>query len=289
MNVIKITADSTCDLSPEILNTMNITLVPLHVLVDDKAFQDGVDITPAQIFRYVGEEGKICKTAAVNVYEYESLFAELSSEYEAVIHISISSDFSSCYQNAVLAAQSFPNVYVVDSRNLSTGSGHIVYDAALMAKEGLQAKEILRRLEETIPKIDASFVIDRLDYLRRGGRCSGVEAFGATLLRIKPSIEVIDGKMKVGKKYRGSFDRCLEQYLKDKLSNRQDIDKSRIFITHPMCSEQTVAKVKEAIHRYADFEEIIETRAGCTISSHCGPDTLGILFKRKNRKESNSI
>lgn len=287
--MIKITADSTCDLSPGILEAMNITLVPLHVLVDDKVFQDGVDITPAEIFRYVGEEGKTCKTAAVNTYEYEGFFAELSPEYEAVIHISISSDFSSCYQNAVLAAQGFANVYVVDSRNLSTGSGQLVYDAALMAKKGIPAEEICHNLEASIPKVDASFVIDRLDYLRRGGRCSGVEAIGATLLRIKPSIEVIDGKMKVGKKYRGSFDRCLEQYVKDKLSGRQDLDESRVFITHAMCSENTVAKVKEAVRRYADFEEIIETTAGCTISSHCGPNTLGILFKCKNNKEGARI
>ncbi|MBA4603095.1 DegV family protein [Thermoactinomyces mirandus] len=287
--MIKITADSTCDLSPEILSTMDITLVPLHVLIDDKVFRDGVDITPAEIFRYVGEEGKTCKTAAVNVYEYQNLFAELSPKYEAVIHVSISSDFSSSYQNAVLAAQDFQNVYVVDSRNLSTGSGHIVYDAALMAREGLPAEEICSRLEAEIPKVDASFVIDRLDYLHRGGRCSGVETIGATLLRIKPSIEVIDGKMKVGKKYRGSFDRCLEHYVRNKLSDRQNFDESRIFITHSMCSENTVAKVKEAVRRYADFDEIIETRAGCTISCHCGPNTLGILFKLKNNKEITRI
>ncbi|MGA8943798.1 MAG: DegV family protein [Thermoactinomyces sp.] len=289
MNMIKITADSTCDLSSEILSTMEITLVPLHVLIDDKVYRDGVDITPEELFRCVGEEGKTCKTAAVNVYEYEKLFSELSPKHEAVIHVSISSDFSSSYQNAVLAAQNFSNVYVVDSRNLSTGSGHIVHDAALMAREGLPAEEIIRRLEESIPKVDASFVIDRLDYLHRGGRCSGLEAIGAALLRIKPSIEVIDGKMKVGKKYRGNLDRCLENYVKDKLSDRQDLDKSRIFITHSMCSEQTVAKVKEAVRRYADFEEIIETTAGCTISCHCGPNTLGILFKRKHRKGSNRV
>lgn len=285
MKMIKITADSTCDLSPEILSTMDITLVPLNVLIDDRAFKDGVNITPEEIFRYVGEEGKTCKTAAVNTYEYEKLFAELSPKYEAVIHISLSAEFSSSYQNAVLAAQNFSNVYVIDSRNLSTGSGHIVYDAALMAKEGLKAEEICQRLKATIPKVDASFVIDRLDYLRRGGRCSGVEALGAALLRIKPSIEVIEGQMKVGKKYRGSFDRCLEHYVKDKLSGKQgDIDQSRIFITHSKCSEETVAKVKEDVCRYAEFDEIIVTEAGCTISSHCGPNTLGILFKRKTKK-----
>ena len=283
--MIKITADSTCDLSPEILNTLGVTLVPLNVLIDDQTFQDGVDITPAEIFQYVGEEGKTCKTAAVNTYEYERLFAALAPKYEAVIHISLSAEFSSSYQNAVLAAENFPNVYVIDSRNLSTGSGHLVYDAAVMAKEGLKAEEICQRLKTAIPKVDASFVINRLDYLRRGGRCSGVEALGAALLRIKPSIEVVEGRMKVGKKYRGGFDRCLEHYVKDKLSGKQDdIDQSRIFITHSQCSEETVAKVKEAVSRYMNFDEIIVTEAGCTISSHCGPNTLGILFKRKTNK-----
>lgn len=284
--MIKITADSTCDLSPEILNAMGITLIPLCILVDDKAFRDGVDIIPADIFRYVDEEGKTCKTAVVNVYEYELFFTELSPKNEAVIHICIGSGFSSCYQNATQAAQNFENVYVVDSRNLSSGSGHIVYDAASMAKDGVEPKEICRRLEETIPRVDASFMIDRLDYLHKGGRCSGLEAIGAELLQIKPCIEVVDGKMKVGKKYRGSFERCLRHYVKDRLYIKQDIDYSRVFITHPMCSAQTVATVREVICQYAHFDEIIETRTGCTIANHCGPNMLGILFKRRSRKES---
>lgn len=278
--MIKITADSTCDLSEEILKTMNITLIPLHIVAGDQVFLDGVDITPQDIFRMVEQEDKFCKTAAVNVYQYVSVFKELAAQFEAVIHICISSDFSTCYQNACLAASEFDNVYVVDSRNLSTGSGHIVYDAAVMAQQGKDPAEICRTLEMTASKVEASFVIDRLDYLHKGGRCSGLEATGARILNIKPCIEVVNGKMKVGKKYRGSFDHCLENYVKDRLSERTDIDYSRLFITHPACAENTVAKVKELVNQYADFEEIIETRAGCTVSSHCGPNTLGILFKR---------
>ena len=283
--MIKITADSTCDLSPEILNDYNITLMPIITLVDDKEFRDGLDITPEEIFRYVDEEGKTCRTTAINSFEYERFFAQFSSQYTALIHICIGSGFSSCYQNATIAAQNFSNVYVVDSANLSSGSGHIVLDAAQMAKNDMEVQEILSRLEDTIPKVDASFVIDRLDYLDRGGRCSGLEAFGARLLNIKPSIEVIDGKMKVGKKYRGSFERCLENYVRDKLTDRQeDIDYSRIFITHSPCDQATVQKVKEAVQRYGNFKEIIETNAGCTVSCHCGPNTLGILFKRLSPK-----
>ncbi|NLM20754.1 MAG: DegV family protein [Peptococcaceae bacterium] len=283
--MIKITADSTCDLSPAILSELNISLMPLIILVEDQEFRDGVDITPADIFRYVDEDKKTCKTAAVNHYEYERFFAKFSPQFSAVIHVCIGSRFSSCYQNASLAAQSFSNVYVVDSSNLSSGSGHLVLDAALMAKDNMEVPEILSKLTESTPKVDASFVIDRLEYLHKGGRCSGLEALGAKLLNIKPSIEVINGQMKVGKKYRGSFERCLENYVKDKLSDRQqDIDYSRIFITHSPCNPATVQKVKEAIQRYGDFKEIIETDAGCTISSHCGPNTLGILFKRLTPK-----
>lgn len=282
--MIKITSDSTCDLSANILEEFDISLMPLHVLIDNEDFRDGIDITPKDIFEYVGNKGKTCKTAAVNTFEYESFFEQLSPKYDAIIHISLGSGFSSCYQNAKMAAEKFQNVYVVDSANLSTGSGHLVYEAALLAKEEKNPQEIIEYLEELVPKVDASFVIDRMDYLRKGGRCSGIEAFGATLLKIKPSIEVVDGKMVVGKKYRGNFGRCLENYVKDRLENNDDIDYSRLFITHSYCSPETVQKVKEAVQKYANFDEIIETTAGCTISTHCGPNTLGILYKRKTNK-----
>jgi DegV family protein with EDD domain len=284
--MIKITADSTCDLSTEILEDLNITLMPLLVLIGEKVFHDGVDIMPVDVFRYVEEEGKTCKTAAVNTYEYECFFEEFSSKYEAVIHICIGSGFSSCYQNAALAAENLKNVYVIDSQNLSSGSGHVVCEAARMARDGANAEDICRSLEELIPRVDGSFVIDRLDYLHKGGRCSGLERLGAKILQIKPCIEVIGGKMIVGKKYRGSFESCLEQYVRDRLYIKQNIDYSRVFITHPMCSVQIVKKVKDTIHRYARFDEIVETPAGCTISCHCGPNTLGILFKRRKSKDN---
>ena len=279
--MIKITADSTCDLSPSIIKDMDITLVPLYILAGEKTYRDGVDFTPADVFHFAETEGKLCKTSSINAGEYKQLFAELSPQFEAVIHINISLGFSVCYQNAALAAREFSNVYVVDSQNLSTGSGHMVYDAALMARDGLAAPDICRALEAEAPLIDASFVIDRLDYLYKGGRCSGLEAVGARLLNIKPCIEVFDGKMRVGKKYRGSFERCLEKYVEDRLSQSADIDTSRLFITHTTCSEETVARVRALAARFVTFGEVIETRAGCTISSHCGPKTLGILYKRK--------
>ncbi|MEL7610386.1 MAG: DegV family protein [Bacillota bacterium] len=283
--MIKITAESTCDLSKELLERLNIALAPLHILVDDKDYRDGVDIQPADIFRFVDEEGKSSSTAAVNVFEYESLFDQYAKEYDAVIHICISAEFSCCYQNACIAAERFDNVHIVDSRNLSTGSGHLVYEAARMALEGQSAQQILGELKDLIPKVDASFVIDRLDYLHRGGRCSGVEAFGAKVLSLKPSIEVVGGKMIVGKKYIGSFATCLDRYVKDRLSGNENVDLRRIFITHCMCSEQIVERVKNAVRRYADFKELYVTEAGCTISGHCGPNTLGILYLNQSAKK----
>lgn len=287
--MVKITSDSTCDLPPDILDELDITLVPLHIQIDGKEYRDGVDIEPQDIFRAVEKDGKICQTAAVNAYEYEEFFWQYAAVYDAVIHIGISSLLSACYQNAELVAQRFDNVYVIDSRNLSSGSGHVVYEAALMAKHGMIAEEIRLNLAELIPKVDASFMVSRMDYLYRGGRCSGLKMIGATILQIKPCIEVVNGKMIVGRKYRGSFDNCLKQYVKDKLRFSENIDFSRVFITHPMCSPQTVEKVRALLDDFGGFEQIIETPAGCTVSSHCGPETLGILFKRKTAKRAVTI
>jgi DegV family protein with EDD domain len=279
--MIKITADSTCDLSSQILNDLNISLVPLHILVDKEDYLDGVAIQPTDIFEYVGNQGKTCSTAAINIFEYEQFFKPLAETHEAVIHINLSHHLSSCYQNAKLAAANFDNVYVIDSLNLSTGSGHLVYEAALLAQQGLAAKEIVARIESLKANVIATFVIDKMDYLKKGGRCTSLEAFGATLLKIKPSIEVVDGQMTVGKKYRGNFESVLEKYINDQLHNIEEIDSSRIFITHSHCSAETVAKVRAQLESYGHFEQILETTAGCTISTHCGPNTLGILFKMK--------
>lgn len=280
--MIKITADSICDLSPEILIDMEISLIPLNVIVGDESYQDGVDISPAELFELVEKENKICKTAAANIYDYECFFEKYSDEYEGIIHICLSSAFSSSYQNAKLASESFENVYVIDSKNLSSGSGHIVYEAALMANGGMKVEDILKHLEDIIARVDSSFVIDKLDYLHKGGRCSGVELIGSKMLQIKPSIEVINGEMSIGKKYRGSFQNALRRYVKDRLLDNDNIDYRRIFITHPMCDEETVDMVRQLVKEYGNFEEIIETKAGCTISSHCGPNTLGILYIRKS-------
>lgn len=278
---IKICADSTCDLSDALLNQYNITLAPLYVIMDDKPYRDRVEIVPEDIFRYVKEKGRLCRTAAVNVADYEDLFSRFAAEYDAVIHVCISADFSSCYQNACVAAAVFDNVYVVDSRNLSTGSGHIVIEAAQRALQGMEPEQIVEELNDLTDRVEASFVVDNIEYLHKGGRCSSVAALGANLLHLKPCIEVTEGKMHAAKKYRGSLENCILQYVKDRLSCRDDLVEERIFITHSPCDRQIVDQVRALIEETCNFKEILETDAGCTVSNHCGPGTLGVLFLRK--------
>ena len=277
---IKITSDSTSDLSPALLEQYDITVLPLYVTMGEQTCRDGVDARPEDLFAYVERTGSLPTTAAVNVADYHDCFAQFSPRHEAVIHITISSDFSSCYQNACVAAEGFSNVYVVDSRNLSTGHGLVVLEAALAAQRGEQPEAIVAHLNEVAGRVEASFVVDKLDYLVKGGRCSSAAALGANLLKLKPCIEVVDGRMKVGKKYRGNYDKVLLQYVRERLDGRDDLALDRIFVTHTPCRPETVEAVKAEIQTYAPFSEIIETTAGCTISSHCGPNTLGILFLR---------
>lgn len=278
--MIKVTSDSTSDLSNELCDTYNVSLVPLHILVDDVDYKDGVDINADDIFRFVGEEGKSCKTAAVNVYEYETFFEPFAKQYDAVIHINLGSGFSSCHQNARIAAASFDNVYVIDSENLSAGSGILAIEAVKLAQQGFSVEDIIEQLEMLKKNVDCSFVIDKLDYLRKGGRCSSIEALGATLLKIKPSIEVLDGAMKVGKKYRGKFERSVGSYIHDRLTLTPNIDYRKVFLVSSKVSDEEIADIKAQLVE-ANFEEVYVSSAGCTISSHCGPHTLGIIYLKK--------
>lgn len=278
---VKITSDSTCDLTPEILSAYQIELFPLTVVLGDKPRKDGVDISPDDIFQAVGKGAPLPTTTAVSIGEYQERFAALAAEYDAVIHINIGSGFSACHQNATLAAQDFDNVYAVDSQNLSSGQGHVVLAAAKAAQAGKSAPEILALLDDLIPRVEASFIIDRLDYMVKGGRCSAVAMLGANLLKLKPCIEVKNGAMGVVKKYRGAFEKCLCAYVRERLEGRDDLTRDQIFITHSICPASDVALVREEIARYAAFAHVTETHAGCTVSSHCGPRTLGILFVRK--------
>lgn len=278
---IKISTDSTCDLHADYIAAHGVNVAPLHVVMNGESYQDGVDITPPQIFENTERCGELSKTAALSSELYREIFAQLAAENDAVIHINISAEFSASYQNACNAAKEVENVYVVDSRNLSTGHGHVVCRAVELAEAGLDAKEIYEKLNEMTSRVEASFILDRLDYMRKGGRCSAVAALGANILQLKPCIEVKNGKMGVAKKYQGSFEKCLRKYVRDRLDGRTDIDPSRIFITHSYCTEEVVALVREEVEKYMHFDEVVETTAGCTVSCHCGPNTLGILFVRK--------
>lgn len=279
---IKITADSTCDLSRELAERYGVDIMPLYVNMDGKPLRDQLDVQPHDVFQYYERTGELCFTSARNIGEYLDSFTALREEYDAVIHISISSEFSSTHQNAVLAAQELENVYVLDSRNLSSGHGYLVIRACELVAEGLTADEIMNELRNAVSKVDTSFILDQLAYLHKGGRCSGVAALGANLLKLKPCIEVTDGKMQVGKKYRGNFDKCVDQYVRERLSNSDTLDTSRVFITFSGVAQSSIDTACRAVREcIGEDAEIILSTAGCTISCHCGPGTLGIILVRK--------
>ena len=279
---VKIISDSTCDLSPALLEKYHIDIVPLYVLMSDKVLKDGLEVKPEDIYAHVAATGKLPSTSAPNPGDFSDAFEKWRAEGCEIVHFNISSEFSGSYQNACHAASQTDGVEVVDTRNLSTGSGLVVLHGAELAQQGKSAAEIKAACEELRDRVEASFVVDSIDYLYKGGRCSSVAALGANLLKLKPLIEVTDGKMKAGKKYRGSINKVILHYVADKLRGRDDIDKHRIFITHTQCDPVTVQQVRGKINElYPGFEEILETTAGCTITSHCGPGTLGILFVRK--------
>lgn len=276
-------ADSTCDLDAALIEKYDVHIYPLHVQEGDKSYRDGVDITPDDIYAIYRESGVLPKTAAVNTAEYVEFFRPFIEAGDEVIHISLGSALSSSHNNCCLAAEELPGLYAVDSRNLSTGSGLLVLEAGDRIQQGMPAAQIVEELNEIAGRVSASFVIDTLEFLYKGGRCSALAMFGANMLRLKPSIKVDnrDGSMSVDKKYRGSLDKALEQYVADQLKGRTDIDTRRIFITHSGISEERIRMVHALVEQYGDFDDIYVTRAGCTISSHCGPNTLGVLFINK--------
>jgi DegV family protein with EDD domain len=278
---IKIISDSTCDLSPAQIAQHNITVIPLIVIKDDQEYRDGVTITAADVFAHVAAGGNLCSTAALNYGIYQEYFEKYASEYDGVVHISLGSGFSSSYQNACLAADEFDNVIAIDSMNLSTGQGHVVLEACRLAKEVESLSELKEKLDAFTPRVEASFLVDKLNYLAKGGRCSAVAALGANLLNLKPCIEVKNGKMSVVKKYRGSYAKCLASYVKDRLDSREDIIRNELFLTYTTVTDECRTAVVNAIEQYGNFENVYETQAGCTVSCHCGPDTLGVLFVRK--------
>lgn len=275
---VLISADSTCDLSPELVERYGIRTIPMYVNFGNESFADGVEMTPDELYRRVAETNVMPHTSCIPIGVFTDYFRSLREEADAVIHISLSSELSSCFQNALLAAEEVEGVYAIDSRSLSTGGGLSVLKAADYAAQGMEAEEIIPLVKETIARINASFVIDSLEYLRKGGRCSSLVELGANLLQLKPCIELKDGKMHVGKKYRGKYAMTVEKYLHERLEGAK-VSPERCFITHAGCAEELVHRAAQIAEESGLFKEVFITRAGCTISSHCGANTLGVLFE----------
>ena len=279
---VRISADSTCDLGPELSEKYQVTIAPLSVIIDGQSYKDGVDVTPEAIFSAV-EHGKKVQTAAVNQFEYQELFRELLQDGDEIVHFCISSDMSSCYADACEAARKVADgkIFVVDSRNLSTGFGLLVLEACELTAMGKTGAEIYEFIQHRIDKAVATFTVQDIGYLYRGGRCSGLEALGAKMLRIRPEIVVENGKMHPGSKYRGSYEHYLKHYIKDVLKETEDIDYKRVFVTHSPCEEGMWDFAVKCLKEYGHFREILDTVCGGTVCVHCGPNTLGILFMRK--------
>lgn len=280
MSKIRICADSTCDLSPELIEKYNITITPLQIFLGDKDYTDQKDIFPQTIYDYVAKTGILPKTAAVSVGTYTDVFTELKKDCDEIIHFTISSEMSSCYQNAKLAAEEIGGIYVVDSRTLSSGIGHLAIEAAMMAQDETKTgQEIFDYVTSLVDRLNVSFVINSVNYLYKGGRCSGVAAVGANLLKLKPLIEVHSGKMDMAGKYRGNMKDVVKKYILDRLT-LPDIKfkRDRIFVTCTCTDYDLPNYAIEIVESLGLFDEVLITIAGSTVTSHCGKDTLGILY-----------
>lgn len=283
MSVI-ITADSTCDLPKNVIESRKIKITPLSILLGSNSFLDGEEITRDDIYAYVAKTGDMPKTAAVPPASYYDVFSEAAENGDSVVHISLSGAISSSYQNAVTAAQDFNQVYVVDSKNLCGGMGLLVLKACDLRDKGFEAKKIASRIQSLVSKVHSTFVLDNLVYLYKGGRCSAVAKFGANVLGIKPVIGVDDqtGTMDVVKKYRGKIDNVYRQYVNDTFDDAQKMDTDRIIIANSgSVAGEITAFAKGVASGKANFGEIITADAGCTISSHCGPKTFAVFYMKK--------
>lgn len=285
--MVKIISDSTCDLSKELLKKYDILILPLHIHLGEAEYQDGVNITPDDLYAWSDANNSTPKTSAASIAEVTDLYQRCLGEGDEIVIFSVSSLMSSNYQVMKLAAQELEcedRVYVIDSANLSTGIGLQVIEAALMAREGKSAAEIAAAVEAMKPRVRASFVVDTLTYLHRGGRCSSVAALAGGVLQLHPKIMVEAGRMDAKKKYRGKMAKVILSYVKDMEEELKAAKPERVFITHSGCEAGDIAAVREYLESLGVFGEILETRAGGVISSHCGPGTLGVLFIASEEK-----
>lgn len=272
---IKIITDSACDMPEELRASYDIAVVPMHIQKGDEDFLDMVEVTPPDVFEYGEKTGRLCSTIAPNIAEFSAAFARYSGAYDAVICISIGSRFSSCYQNAAIAAEEYLNVYVIDSRNLSSGEALIVLEAARLAQSGMAAEDICTSLEKSVQHTDSSFLMSRLDYMKKGGRCTSVAALGANLLQLKPCIEVCGGEMRVWKKFRGSMEKALEPYLRERLARYDPDQPFRAILVYRPEDGFLLDGVRSALKAHA---ELWEASYGCAVACHCGPGTVGVML-----------
>ena len=275
---VMITADSTCDLSPELLERFQIKTIPLTIQLGDESFLDGQGFTPELMYKRYRQDGTLPKTAACSIQQFIDFFSQFTEAGYEVVHLDISSELSCSYANARLAAQELEGVYPVDSQMLSTGVGLLAIEGAECRDKGMSAEEIARHLTALTDKVDTSFVLDTLEFMWKGGRWSAVASLGANLLKLKPALEMKDGKLGVYKKYRGSITAVYQQYIKERLAGKS-IRPGHVFITESgEIEEATVTELEALVRELIPVKEIHHTTAGCTISSHCGPKTLGVLF-----------
>ncbi len=279
---IKIVSDSVCDLSPELIEKYDVGILPLHVILGEKEFRDGVDITPHDIFAYVKDTGNLPKTSACTTADYEMAYSEFLKDADAVIFFSISSKCSSTFLNASTSAEKFDGkVFCIDSENLSTGQGLLVLKACDLRDQGLPAEEIVQQISELRSKVQTSFVVDTTEYLYKGGRCTAAARVVTQLLSIHPAIHMVDGELKVKAKIMGSLKHSILKYVESLRAEFPHYDETRVFITHTYCDEDIVERVKKVLKEKFHFQQILETKAGSCVTSHCGQGTLGVLFIRK--------
>ena len=279
-NVI-ITADSVCDMPKELLERYQVRMIPLTISEGDHSYKDGVDFTPDDIYELYDSQHLLPKTSAISPQEFIDFFTPLTQDGSEVVHIDISSACSATYQNACMAASELDGVFPVDSLHLTLGQGLLVIEACRLRDAGLSAREIAEQLPAYREKIVTSFVVDTLEYLWKGGRCSGLTAFGANLLQVRPCLELREGEIKVARKYRGTMQKVYTQYIRDYLS-RENIDTRMGFLVHSgRISQETLDQLRQLILELVPFSEVPIVRAGCTVTSHCGPGTIGVIFASK--------
>lgn len=276
-----ISADGTCDLGSELPKRYDISIINLYVNMDGKSYRDNAEITPEDIYEYYNKKRKLPTTSACSIADYMDYFKEIAVPGGEIVHLNIGNGFSVSHQNAKIAAAEIGGVHVINTKQLSSGTGILAIEAALMADNGAQAHEIVEKINALREKVSTSFLIETLEFLYKGGRCSGVAALGANILRLRPCIEVEDGAMHVGKKYRGQYKNVIGEYAVDKLANRKDLNTDRILVTHSGTSDENIKIITDKIKSLNSFKEILVTRAGCVISTHCGANTIGIIFMTK--------